>query len=72
MPASMCALCRRSSDGQGWLGRGTVWRMLYFKYGAAAIGTMLWGGGLIGQWPDLMLIVKYVGISALMLVLAII
>jgi hypothetical protein len=46
--------------------------MLYFKYGAAAIGTMLWGGGLIGQWPDLMLIVKYVGISALMLVLAII
>ncbi len=46
--------------------------MLYLKYGAAAVGAMLWGGGLIGQLPDLMLTLKYVGISALMLVLAII
>jgi hypothetical protein len=46
--------------------------MLYLKYGAAAIGTMLWGGGLIGQLPDLMLTVKYLGISALLVVLAII
>ena len=34
--------------------------------------TLLWGSGLVGQLPDLMLTIKYLGISALMLVLAII
>jgi hypothetical protein len=45
--------------------------MLYFKYGAAAAATIAWGGGLIGQWPDLVLTVKYLGVSALMLAVAI-
>lgn len=45
-------------------------RMFYLKYAAAAVGTLLWGSGLVGQLPDLLQTAKYVGISALMLVLA--
>jgi hypothetical protein len=44
--------------------------MFYFKYAAAAAGTLLWGSGLVGQLPDLLQTAKYVGISALMLLLA--
>ncbi len=44
--------------------------MLYLKYLAAAAGAVLWGSGLIGQLPDLVQTAKYVGISALMVVLA--
>jgi hypothetical protein len=46
--------------------------MLYLKYLAGAVGAVLWGSGLVGQLGDLMLTIKYLGISALMLVLAII
>jgi hypothetical protein len=49
------------------------WRedvMLYLKYAAGAVGALLWGSGLVGQLPDLALTAKYVGISALMVVLA--
>ena len=44
--------------------------MLYLKYAAGAVGALLWGSGLIGQLPDLALTAKYIGISALMIVLA--
>ena len=44
--------------------------MLYLKYAAGAVGALLWGSGLVGQLPDLALTAKYVGISALMLILA--
>ena len=44
--------------------------MLYLKYAAAAAGTLLWGSGLVGQLPDLVQTGKYLGISALMLVIA--
>jgi len=46
--------------------------MLYLKYAAGALGALLWSSGLIGQLHDLALTVKYLGISALMLVLALI
>jgi hypothetical protein len=44
--------------------------MLYLKYAAAAVGAVLWGSGLVGQLPDLLQTAKYLGISALMLVVA--
>lgn len=46
--------------------------MLYLKYVAGMVGAVLWSSGLIGQLHDLMLTAKYLGISALMLVLALI
>ena len=46
--------------------------MLYLKYAAGAICALLWGSGLVGQLPDLVLTAKYLGISALMIVLALI
>lgn len=44
--------------------------MLYLKYAGAAVASVLWTFGLIDQLPDLMQIGKYLGISALMVVLA--
>ena len=46
--------------------------MLYLKYAGAAVGAVLWSVGLIDQLPDLVQTGKYLGISALMVVLAII
>jgi hypothetical protein len=56
-------------DEAGWWREGV---MLYLKYAAGAVGALLWGSGLVGQLPDLALTAKYLGISALMLVLALI
>ncbi len=45
--------------------------MLYLKYGSAALGSVLWSLGLVDQMPDLIQAGKYLGISALMVVLAV-
>lgn len=45
--------------------------MLYLKYAGAAVGSVLWSLGLVDQLPDLVQTGKYLGISALMLVLAV-
>jgi hypothetical protein len=45
--------------------------MLYLKYAAGAVASVLWSLGLIDQLPDLVQLSKYLGISALMVVLAI-
>jgi hypothetical protein len=45
--------------------------MLYLKYACAAVATVLWSLGLVNQLPDLVQTGKYLGISALMIVLAV-
>ena len=44
--------------------------MLYLKYAGAAVASVLWSVGLIDQLPDLLQATKYLGISALLVVLA--
>ena len=44
--------------------------LLYLKYAAGAVASVLWSLGLIDQLPDLVQTGKYIGISALMIVLA--
>ena len=44
--------------------------MLYLKYASAAVASVLWSVGLLDQLPDLMQTTKYLGISALLVVLA--
>ena len=45
--------------------------LLYLKYAGAAVATVLWSMGLIDQLPDIVQAGKYLGISALMVVLAV-
>ena len=45
---------------------------LYFKYAFAAVATVLWTLGLIDQLPDMVQTAKYVGISLLMVAVAVI
>ena len=45
--------------------------LLYLKYASAAIASVLWSLGLVDQLPDLVQAGKYLGISALMVVLAV-
>jgi hypothetical protein len=52
---------RRAADGSA---------MLYLKYASAAVGSVLWSVGLLDQLPDLIQTGKYLGISALLVVLA--
>jgi hypothetical protein len=44
--------------------------MLYLKYAGAAVGSVLWSVGLLDQLPDLIQTGKYLGISALLVVAA--
>ena len=44
--------------------------MLYVKYASAAVASVLWSVGLLDQLPDLLQTGKYLGISALLVVLA--
>jgi hypothetical protein len=44
--------------------------MLYLKYAGAAVASVLWSVGLLDQLPDLLQTGKYLGISALIVVLA--
>ena len=51
-------------------GPPTVSAMLYLKYASAAVASVLWSVGLLDQLPDLIQAGKYLGISALLVVLA--
>jgi hypothetical protein len=45
--------------------------MLYLKYAGAGVASVLWSVGLLDQLPDLLQTTKYLGISALLVVLAV-
>jgi hypothetical protein len=45
--------------------------MLYLKYAGAGVAAVLWSLGLADQMPDLVQAGKYLGISVLMVVLAV-
>jgi hypothetical protein len=45
---------------------------LYLKYALIALGSVLWMLGLADQLPDLVQTAKYVGISLLMVAVAVI